>query len=113
MSNQPAGVVYHLDHFVVPVTEADRAQKFYVEVLGTRVLKRMSDASVTRIFVKVGQNHIGLFSQKNASMPDPGDLKGFPRHGFVAASGDYDKIAAQLRAAGMTARPIEQGSARG
>ena len=113
MSNQAAGVVHHLDHFVMPVAEADRAQKFYVEVLGARVLKRMSDTSVTRIFVKVGQNHIGLFSQNKAGMPDPGDLKGFPRHGFIAPAGDYNKIAAQLRAAGARVRQIEKGAARG
>ena len=112
MSDHSAGIVHHLDHFVVPVAEADRAQKFYVEVLGGRVLKRMSDPSVTRIFVKVGQNHIGLFSQNKARMPDPGDLQGFPRHGFIAAAGDYDKITAQLRAAGARMRPIEK-SARG
>jgi catechol 2,3-dioxygenase-like lactoylglutathione lyase family enzyme len=113
MASEAAGVVHHLDHFVVPVTEADRAQRFYVEVLGARVLKRMSDPSVTRIFVKLGQNHIGLFSQNKAGMPDPGDLKGFPRHGFVASAGDYDKVAAQLRAAGARVRPIAKGSVRG
>ncbi|HTM08655.1 MAG TPA: VOC family protein [Verrucomicrobiae bacterium] len=113
MSDHPAGIVHHLDHFVVPVADADRAQRFYVEVLGGRVLKRMSDPSVTRIFVKVGQNHIGLFSQNKARMPDAKDLKGFPRHGFIASAGDYDNIAAQLRAAGAPVRPIAKGSARG
>src|ERR1051325_3657637 len=90
MSSQAAGVVHHLDHFVVPVANPDRAQNFYIEVLGARLLKRMSDPSVTRAFVKLGQNHIGLFSQKSAAMPDPGELKGFPRHAFVASSAEYE-----------------------
>src|ERR1044071_1990647 len=113
MSNQAAGLVHHLDHFVVPVANPDRAQNFYIEVLGARLLKRMSDPSVTRAFVKLGQNHIGLFSQKNATMPEPGEIKGFPRHGFVASATDYDKIAKQLRAAGARVRPIAKGSSRG
>ena len=113
MSSQAAGVVHHLDHFVVPVANPDRAQNFYVEVLGARLLKSMSDPSVTRAFVKLGQNHIGLFSQKSAAMPDPGELKGFPRHAFVAPSADYDKLVARLRAAGARTRPIAKGSGRG
>src|SRR4051812_48901149 len=113
MSNQPAGIVHHLDHFVVPVADPDRAQKFYVEALGARVLKRFADPSVTRVFVKVGQNHIGLFSQNKAVMADPGELKGFPRHGFVASAGDYDKIAAQLGAADARVRPIAKEARRG
>ncbi|HEX2384941.1 MAG TPA: VOC family protein [Candidatus Binatia bacterium] len=113
MSSQAPGVVHHLDHFVVPVANPDRAQNFYLEILGARLLKRMTDPSVTRAFVKLGQNHIGLFSQKNATMPDPGEIKGFPRHGFVAGRGDYDAIAKQLHAAGARVRPIAKGSARG
>ncbi len=113
MSNQAAGLVHHLDHFVVPVSDPDRAQKFYLEVLGARLLKRMSDPSVTRAFIKLGQNHIGLFSQKNATMPDPGELKGFPRHAFVASPGDYDKIVERVRVAGARTRAIPKGGRRG
>ena len=33
------GDVRHLDHFVVAVMDAERAEKFYTEVLGARTLK--------------------------------------------------------------------------
>jgi catechol 2,3-dioxygenase-like lactoylglutathione lyase family enzyme len=108
MSNQAAGVVHHLDHFVVPIIEPERAERFYVEILGARVLKRMSDPSVTRIFVKLGQNHIGLFSQNKATIPDPGELSGYPRHAFVASPAGYDKIIVQLRALNASTRRIEK-----
>ena len=102
------GIVHHLDHFVVPVMDPNRAEKFYVEVLGGRTLRKMSDPSVTRIFIKVGQNHVGLFSQNKATIPEPETLDSFPRYGFVASRSDFDKIMPKLRAADGLVRKIEK-----
>ncbi|MGZ8435639.1 MAG: VOC family protein, partial [Candidatus Binatia bacterium] len=57
------GDIHHLDHFVVAVMEPDRAEKFYTEVLGARTLKTQNAPNMTRIFMKLGENHVGLFSQ--------------------------------------------------
>jgi catechol 2,3-dioxygenase-like lactoylglutathione lyase family enzyme len=112
-SNAP-GVIHHLDHFVLPVIDPDRAEKFYVEVLGGRTLRKMTDPSVTRIFIKVGQNHIGLFSQSKAVIPEPKTLNSFPRFGFVVSGSDFDKLVLNLRAAdGLVKRIEKRGMATG
>jgi catechol 2,3-dioxygenase-like lactoylglutathione lyase family enzyme len=102
------GRVHHLDHFVLPVLDPDRAENFYREVLGGRTLRKMTDPSVTRIFVKIGQNHVGLFSQNKATIPKPETLDSFPRYGFVASASDFEKIMSKLRAADGLVRKIEK-----
>ncbi|HEY3306615.1 MAG TPA: VOC family protein [Candidatus Binatia bacterium] len=103
-----AGTVQHLDHFVLPVMQPERAEKFYVEVLGGRVLRKMNDASVNRTFIKVGQNHIGLFSQNKAALPKPETLDSFPRYSFEVSAGDFQKITLKLHVADGLARKIEK-----
>ena len=70
------GDVKHIDHFVVAVMEPERAEKFFTEVMGARTLKSENEPKMTRIFMKLGENHIGLFSQgtiscRNARAPTP------------------------------------------
>ena len=107
-ANGAAGLVHHLDHFVRPVMDPERAEKFYLDVMGGRLLKRMADPSVTRLFIKVGQNHVGLFSQTKETLPRPETLDGFPRYGFVAPAGEFDKMAAKIRAASPLNKTIEK-----
>jgi catechol 2,3-dioxygenase-like lactoylglutathione lyase family enzyme len=107
-STNAAGIVQHLDHLVLPVMDPDRAEKFYVEVLGGRVLKKMTDASVSRTFIKLGRNHVGLFSQNKAIISQPGTLDSFPRYGFVTPAGEYERIAAKIRGAGSLVKAIEK-----
>jgi len=107
-STSAAGTVQHLDHFVLPVMQPERAEKFYVEVLGGKVLRNMNDASVNRTFIKIGQNHIGLFSQNKAVLPKPETLDSFPRYGFVVSAIDFQKIMLKLHAADGLARKIEK-----
>ena len=102
------GTVQHLDHFVLPVIDPDRAERFYVEVLGGRTLRRMVDPSVTRIFVKVGQNHVGLFSQNKATIPKPETLDSFPRCGFVAPGKDFERIVPKIRGVSSVVGAIEK-----
>jgi catechol 2,3-dioxygenase-like lactoylglutathione lyase family enzyme len=103
-----AGLVHHMDHFVLPVMDPDRAEKFYLDVMGGRLLKRMADASVARVFIKVGQNHVGLFSQGKAALPRPETADTYPRYGFVAPAGEFEKMAAKIRAASALVEPIEK-----
>jgi catechol 2,3-dioxygenase-like lactoylglutathione lyase family enzyme len=107
-STNAAGIVQHLDHFVLPVIEPDRAERFYADIMGGRVLRKMTDPSVTRIFVKVGQNHVGLFSQTKATIPEPETLDSFPRYGFVAPASEFERIASRVRGASPLVKTIEK-----
>lgn len=107
-ANGAAGLVHHMDHFVLPVMDPGRAERFYLDVMGGRLLKRMSDASVARVFIKVGQNHVGLFSQTKAALPEPVTPDGFPRYGFVAPAGEFEAMAARIRAASRLVQTIEK-----
>lgn len=107
-STNAAGIVQHLDHFVLPVMQPERAERFYVEVLGGKILRKMNDASVSRTFIKLGQNHIGLFSQNKATISHPGTLDSFPRYGFVVSGRDFEKRMLKLRAADGLVRKIEK-----
>ena len=49
--------------------DADRAEKFYTEILGARTLKRFDSPNMNRVFMKLGENHVGLFSQEKRPCP--------------------------------------------
>lgn len=111
-SNKASGVVNHLDHFVLPVMNPDRAEKFYTEVMGARTLKREGDSSLTRIFMKLGENHIGLFSQK-AAMPQRDRLDGYPRAAFAIPENEFAALSDKIRRETSLVKPIENEPALG
>lgn len=91
------GQVRHLDHFVLPVMDPERAEKFYTEVLGARVLNKVVDPALTRIFAKVGQNHVGLFSQSKAVIPKRETVDSYPRCAFLLPEADFETAARKVR----------------
>lgn len=107
------GDVHHLDHFVVAVMEPDRAEKFYTEVLGARTLKTQNAPNMTRIFMKLGENHVGLFSQGKNQLPKRDSANSYPRHSFEVPAGEYDSMVARIRGAGVFTREINSESALG
>ena len=107
------GDVHHLDHFVVAVMEPDRAEKFYTEVLGARTLKTQNAPNMTRIFMKLGENHVGLFSQGKNQLPKRDSANSYPRHSFEVPAGEYDSMVAKIRGAGVFTREINSESALG
>ncbi len=107
------GDVHHLDHFVVAVMEPDRAEKFFTEVMGARTLKSQNEPKMTRIFMKLGENHIGLFSQGSNKLPKRDSANSYPRHSFEVPAGEYDAMVARIRAAGVFNREISKESALG
>ena len=107
------GDVHHLDHFVVAVMEPDRAEKFYTEVLGARTLKTQNAPNMTRIFMKLGENHVGLFSQGKNQLPKRDSANSYPRHSFEVPAGEYDSMVAKIRGAGVFTREINAESALG
>jgi catechol 2,3-dioxygenase-like lactoylglutathione lyase family enzyme len=101
------GKVRHLDHFVVAVMNPDRAEKFYTEVLGARTLKREDTPNMTRVFMKLGENHVGLFSQGKATLPKRESVASYPRHSFQIPEGEFDAMAAKIRRESPFIRDIQ------
>ena len=101
------GDVRHLDHFVVAVMDAERAEKFYTEVLGARTLKYENSPNMTRVFMKLGENHVGLFSQGKATLPKRESVNSFPRHSFQVPEGEYDSMVDKIRRASAFVRDIK------
>jgi catechol-2,3-dioxygenase len=101
------GDVRHLDHFVIAVMQPDRAEKFYTEVMGARTLKSQNEPNMTRIFMKLGDNHVGLFSQGKNVLPKRESANSFPRHAFQVPAGDYESMVAKIRATSSFVREIK------
>ncbi|HWP23149.1 MAG TPA: VOC family protein [Candidatus Binatia bacterium] len=91
------GDVHHLDHFVVAVMDPERAEKFYSEVLGARTLKYENSPDMTRVFMKLGENHVGLFSQGKATLPKRDNADSYPRHSLLVPEAEYEPMAARIR----------------
>jgi catechol 2,3-dioxygenase-like lactoylglutathione lyase family enzyme len=101
------GDVRHLDHFVVAVMDAERAEKFYTEVLGARTLKYENSPNMTRVFMKLGENHVGLFSQGKVTLPKRESVNSFPRHSFQVPEGEYGSMVDKIRRASAFVRDIK------
>ena len=91
------GDVRHLDHFVVAVMDANRAEKFYTDVLGARTLKRQDAPNMTRIFMKLGENHVGLFTQGKTTLPKRESAASYPRHSFFVPESQFAEMEQKLR----------------
>src|SRR6266545_3188971 len=107
------GDVHHLDHFVVAVMNPDRAEKFYTEVMGARTLKYENAPNMTRVFMKLGENHVGLFSQGKETLPKRENVNSYPRHSFQVPDGEYDQMAAKIRRESSFVRDIKNENGLG
>lgn len=106
-SQKANGDVHHLDHFVIAVMDPARAEKFYTDVLGAYTLKTQNAPNMTRIFMKLGENHVGLFSQGKATLPKRDSVNSYPRHSFQVPKSAYDATAGKIRGACSFVRDIE------
>jgi catechol-2,3-dioxygenase len=100
------GDVRHLDHFVVAVMDADRGEKFYTEVLGARTLKRQDTPNMSRVFMKLGENHVGLFTQGKTTLPKRESAASYPRHSFLVPEGEFEQMKEKIRRASPFAKEI-------
>jgi catechol-2,3-dioxygenase len=107
------GDVRHLDHFVVAVMNADRAEKFYSEVLGARTLKREDTPNMTRVFMKLGENHVGLFSQGKAMLPKRERAASYPRHSFLVPESEFEPMKEKILRQSPFVRDIQRESGLG
>jgi catechol-2,3-dioxygenase len=101
------GDVRHLDHFVVAVMMPERAEKFYAEVMGARTLKYENSPNMTRVFMKLGENHVGLFSQGTALLPKRESANSYPRHAFQVPESEYDQMAERIKQASSFVKDIK------
>jgi catechol-2,3-dioxygenase len=102
-----SGNVKHLDHFALPAMDLDRAEKFYTEVLGGRVIIKDPDPP-DGMFIKLGrQHHLGLFRQRNATIPQRDSLDSYPRVAFVLPANEFEKLSSNVRSASRMAKEIE------
>jgi len=107
------GDVHHLDHFVVAVMDPSRAEKFYTEVMGAHTLKTQNAPNMTRIFMKLGENHVGLFSQGKTTLPKRENANSYPRHSFQVPESEYEAMALKVRRQCSFVHEIESESALG
>lgn len=107
------GDVRHLDHFVVAVMDPDRGERFYSEVLGAKTLRRDVTPNMVRIFMKLGENHVGLFSQGKVTLPKRESANSYPRHAFQVPEGQYDQMVAKVRRESSFVRDISGESGLG
>jgi catechol 2,3-dioxygenase-like lactoylglutathione lyase family enzyme len=107
------GDLKHIDHFVVAVMEPERAEKFFTEVMGARTLKSENEPKMTRIFMKLGENHIGLFSQGSNKLPKRESANSYPRHSFQVPEAEYDAMVQRIRQASSFVKEIKNESGLG
>src|SRR5215813_10278586 len=101
------GDVRHLDHFVLAVMDANRAEKFYSEILGARTLKRFDSPNMNRVFMKLGENHVGLFSQGKTTLPKRDSAASYPRHSFIIPEAEFGPMVEKLRRASSFVKDIQ------
>jgi catechol 2,3-dioxygenase-like lactoylglutathione lyase family enzyme len=87
--------------------DADRAEKFYTEILGARTLKRFDSPNMNRVFMKLGENHVGLFSQGKTTLPRRESAASYPRHAFVVPQDEFESMAAKIRRASFFVKEIQ------
>jgi catechol 2,3-dioxygenase-like lactoylglutathione lyase family enzyme len=102
------GRVEHLDHLGLPADDTERAEKFYTEVFGSKVIVKgpCLEGRGARVFIKLGQNHIGLFSESGVSIPKVETVGTYPRYAFVVRSADFDGITARIKTHSFLVKPI-------
>jgi catechol 2,3-dioxygenase-like lactoylglutathione lyase family enzyme len=81
--------------------------------MGARTLKSQIEPNMTRIFMKLGENHVGLFSQGKNVLPKRENANSFPRHSFQVPAGEYESMAAKIRAASAFVRDIQREDSLG
>ena len=102
-----AGKVKHLDHFAIPAMDLNRAERFYTEVLGGKVI--IKDPVVPGgIFLKMGRlHHLGLFTQSKATIPKRETVDSYPRVAFLLSANEYEKTSARIKKACSVVKEIE------
>lgn len=101
-----------LDHFGIEVSELERAEHFYTDVLGLTVVARFGD----QVLLECGDQNLALFRVARAplSSQERRELIGHPlgkgHHAFRVSREDFSAAKNRLAEAGVeTAKPIDWG----
>ncbi len=108
----PALTLERLDHFGIEVTELRRAERFYTEVLGLKVVTHLGD----QVLLDCGGQNLALFEVKRLPL-EPGERRkkidhplGKGHHAFRVSRDDFAAAIERLTKAGVeTAKPIDWG----
>ncbi|SRR5579875_79572 len=101
-----------VDHIGIEVRELAKAERFYTEVLGLKVLMRMHN----QVLLNCGEQNVALFAVDRPPL-DPQKRKelihsplGKGHHAFKVAPDDFRQARERLAAAGVeSAEPINWG----
>ncbi len=101
-----------LDHFGIEVAELSRAESFYTNVLGLRVVARMGD----QVLLDCGGQNLALFEVPRAPLDAASRQSiishplGRGHHAFRVSRDDFDVARERLKSAGVeSAAPIDWG----
>jgi catechol 2,3-dioxygenase-like lactoylglutathione lyase family enzyme len=101
-----------LDHFGIEVSELARAERFYTEVLGLRVVSHLGD----QVLLECGAQNVALFrvARKPLVAAERQRLIEHPlgrgHHAFRVSPADFAMARERFAAAGVeSARPIDWG----
>src|SRR5712671_4283622 len=101
---RPSGIL----HFTLSVTDLDRAQKFYEEVVGCTFWRR----NETTVFLRCGDVHV-LLSRTGYHTPQNRNRDTLIHHAFVVQGEDFDAALAHVDACGVEVLLYEDVGHRG
>jgi len=85
-----------LVHFTIPVTDLDRSEKFYTEIMGFKKVRR----NAHMVFMRSGCDLFVLTKSDTPVNPNPGDGKDI-HTAFEVDGTDYDKSLDFLKSKGI------------
>jgi catechol 2,3-dioxygenase-like lactoylglutathione lyase family enzyme len=83
-------------HFTIPVTDLDRAEKFYTEIMGMERLRR----NAHMVFMRAGADCFVLTYSEKPVDPNAGDAHDI-HHAFRVRAEDYEQAKAFLAERGI------------
>ncbi len=86
-------------HFTIPVSDLDRSEAFYRDILGLVTISRAPEP-FNLLFMKSGEDHVVFAKSKTPINPNPGDER-FVHHAFRVDIGKYDASRAFLEDNGV------------
>ena len=86
-------------HFTIPVSDLDRSEAFYRDILGLETVSRAPEP-FNLLFMKSGDDYVVLAKSKTPINPNEGDER-FVHHAFGVALDKYEESRAHLAEKGV------------
>ncbi len=101
--------IQSLGHVVLNVSNRERSEKFYNEVLGLPVCARFDEQGMKMTFFTLGNHHDLAISEVGESSPGPADGPGLNHVAFCIGTqlDDLRAAKAHLEAAGIELTPVD------